>query len=190
MPLSAAPSPRRLLHTREVTLQGYLREDGLIEVEARMTDVKSYSMANIDRAGIPAGVPLHDMWIRMTLTVEEMEIVACEAAMDSTPYNICPQTAPNMARLVGLKIGKGFLRAAAQRVGGVEGCTHLRELLQPVATTAYQTRYSVLNHGPDGGEGKDKPGLAPALLNTCHSYNETGPVVARLRAEAELSAPN
>ena len=74
MPLSAATSPRRLLHTREVTLQGYLREDGLIEVEARMTDVKSYSMANIDRAGIPAGVPLHDMWIRMTLTLSLIHI--------------------------------------------------------------------------------------------------------------------
>ena len=189
MPLPAASS-RRLLHMRDVQLRGYLREDGEIEIEARMTDVKSYSMGNIDRSGIPAGEPLHDMWIRMTLTPDELEITACEAAMDSTPYNTCSQTAPKMERLVGLKIGKGFLKAASMRVGGVEGCTHLRELLQPVATTAYQTRYSLLNHVLDGGNRKDKPGLAPGLLNSCHSYNENGPVVARLMAEEEIAASN
>ncbi len=189
MPLPPASS-RRLLHMRDVQLRGYLREDGQIEIEARMTDVKTYSMSNVDRSLMPAGEPLHDMWIRMTLTPDELEITACEAAMDFTPYAICPQTAPKMERLVGLKIGKGFLKAAAMRVGGVEGCTHLRELLQPVATTAFQTQYSLLNNAQDGGAPKDKPGLAPGLLNSCHSYNENGPVVARLMAEAEISASN
>jgi hypothetical protein len=189
MPLPAASS-RRLLHTRDVQLRGYLREDGQIEIEARMTDVKTYSMANVDRSLIAAGEPLHDMWIRMTLTPDELEITGCEAVMDATPYNICSQTAPKMERLVGLKIGKGFLKAASLRVGGVDCCTHLRELLQPVATTAYQTRYSLLNHALDGGVREDRPGLAPGLLNSCHSYDERGPVVARLGAEEEIPASN
>ncbi len=189
MPLSSASS-RKLVHTRDVQLRGYLREDGQIEVEVRMTDVKSYSMANLDRSLIAAGEPLHDMWIRMTLTPDELEITACEASMDATPYTICPQTAPKMDRLVGLRVGKGFLKAASLRVGGVEGCTHLRELLQPVATVAYQTQYSVINHGPDGGSPKDKRALAPGLLNSCHSYNEHGPLVTRLRAEEENPASN
>lgn len=178
MPLSPA-SPRQMLHLRDVQLRGYVREDGQIEIEARMTDIKTYSSANIDRQ-ITSGEPLHDMWIRMTLTPDELEITGCEASMDATPYAICPQTAPNMARLVGLKIGKGFLRAASMRVGGIEGCTHLRELLQPVATTAYQTRYSLLHGGKNAPEPEVAGGVAPELLNTCHSYNEAGPVVKRL----------
>ncbi len=189
MPLPAAAA-RRLLHTRDVQLRGYLREDGQIEIEARMTDVKTYSAPNIDRSMIAAGEPLHDMWIRMTLTPDELEITACEAVMDSTPYGICPQAAPKMERLVGLKIGKGFLKAASLRVGGVEGCTHLRELLQPVATTAFQTQYSLLNHELDGGAREIEHGLAPGMLNSCHAYNEHGPLVARLRAEEEIPAPN
>ena len=39
----------------------------------------------------------------------------------------------------GCKIGPGFLKAAAARVGGTHGCTHLRELLQQMGTTAFQT---------------------------------------------------
>lgn len=189
MPLPAASS-RRLLHMRDVQLRGYVREDGQIEIEARMTDVKSYNAPNIDRTVIAAGEMLHDMWIRMTLTPDELEITACEAVMDATPYHICPQTAPKMERLVGLRIGRGFLKAASLRVGGVEGCTHLRELLQPVATTAYQTQYSLLNHTLDGGARADRQELAPGMLNSCHSYDENSAVVARLRAEAEIPASN
>lgn len=182
MPLQAAGS-RKLVHMRDVQLRGYLREDGQMEVEAHMTDHKTYSLPNTDRGCIAAGEPLHDMWIRMAVRVEDMEITACEAAIEASPYAICPQTTPKMARLVGLKIGKGFLRAASQAVGGVEGCTHLRELLQPVATVAYQTRYSLLNGHLEGKDAKGGGSPAPNLLNTCHSYAQTSPVMMRMLAE-------
>ena len=177
MPLSAA-GPRRLVHTRDIQLSGYLREDGLIEVEARMSDTKSYSMMAHDQRMIASGEPLHDMKIRVTVTPDEMEIIACEAVMDATPYAICPQTAPKMERLVGLKIGKGFLRAAAQRVGGVEGCTHLREMLQPIATVAFQTRYSLQNHVVEGAMKKQATDRGPGLANSCHAYAEPAMPVA------------
>ncbi|MBV8592615.1 MAG: DUF2889 domain-containing protein [Acetobacteraceae bacterium] len=53
------------------------------------------------------------------------------------------RTAPNFARLPGLRIGPGCLKAAAARVGGTEGCTHWRELLQQMGTTALQTIFAV-----------------------------------------------
>lgn len=171
MPLSAAGS-RRLVHTRDIQLSGYLREDGQIEVEARMRDTKSFSMETEGHCLVASGEPLHDMRIRLALTPDELEITACEAAMDATPYKICPQTAPKMERLVGLKIGKGFLRSVALRVGGVEGCTHLRELMQPIATVAFQTQYSLQNHGVDGKMKKDGAGRGPGMVNSCHAYAE------------------
>lgn len=183
MPLSAAGS-RRLIHTRDIQLCGYLREDGQIEVEAKMSDVKSYSMKNLDRHTIAAGEPLHEMRIRIALTPDTMEITACEASMDATPYSVCPQIATTMGRLVGLKIGKGFLRAAALRVGGTEGCTHLRELLQPVATVAYQTRYSLQTHDVDGKTRTQEADTGAGLLNSCHAYAQTSPVVARFAPKA------
>ncbi len=174
MPLSR-PATRNLLHMRQISVRGYQREDGLVDIEARMTDEKTHSFGNLDRDGIRAGELLHDMWIRLTLN-QQMEIVDCEAAMDSTPYGICPAVAPNLKRLAGLHVGKGFLRAAVQRLAGVEGCTHLRELLQPVATVAFQTFAGLRGHGT----GHEVP---TQLINTCHAYNEDGPVVARGRNE-------
>ena len=180
MPLSRA-EPRKLLHLRDIHLRGYERDDGLVEIEARMTDTKTYSFGNRDRGGIASGEALHDMWLRVTFS-KDMVIQACEASMDSTPHQLCPGAAPNFTRLVGLAIGKGFIKSAMQRVGGVEGCTHLRELLQPIATVALQTMMSVNKHDKSAGGGVD-----PRLVNTCYTYDETGPLITGLKANQSVS---
>jgi hypothetical protein len=131
MPLSAPAAPRALLHSRDIALRGYLREDGLYDIEAHLTDVKTAHPSNATtRDETPPGEPIHGMWLRLTVA-EDMTVVACEAASDHTPYAICPQAAPNFARLAGLRIGPGFSRAVAERVGGTHGCTHLRERAGP-----------------------------------------------------------
>ena len=45
MPLSQA-APRKHLHTRAITVQGYARDDGLWDIEGHMTDNKSYTFTN------------------------------------------------------------------------------------------------------------------------------------------------
>jgi hypothetical protein len=192
MPLSP-PVERELSHTRAILLHGYRRTDGLYDIEASLTDTKAYDFPNEERGVIAAKEPLHGMFMRMTVT-EDMAITACEAVSDHTPYAICPTAAPNFARLAGLKIGRGFLKDANLRIGGTHGCTHLRELLQQMATTAFQT----IN--PDRAkrdtEAAAKPGETisgetldakiterwggpPAILGTCLAYGTTSPVVKR-----------
>ena len=183
MPLSPPVARREQVHTRRIELQGYSREDGLFDIEARLTDTKSHGFPNEDRGWIDVGEPLHGMSMRMTVD-EEMTIVAFEAATDYSPYAICPEIAPNYAKLAGLRIGPGFLRAVAERVGGVHGCTHLRELMQQMGTVAYQTLYPVLARKKTGGTGR------PALLNSCYAYREDGPVVAKRWPEFAAAAPN
>ena len=187
MPLSR-PTKRKLLHMRDITLRGYVREDGCVDIEARMTDVKSYSFGNRDRGVIAAGEPLHDMWIRMTVT-PDLLITDCEASLDSGPYNICGDVTPNMQRLVGLRIGKGFLSAAMQRVRGPEGCTHLRELLQPVATVAMQTMIGAGKTGSTAELDEQEGHFDARFTNTCYSYAEDGPVVTRAKEMAANLSP-
>lgn len=172
MPLSE-PADRELLHLRDIALRGYRRADGLFDIEAHLTDTKTFGFANEDRGHIPAGEPLHGMWMRMTVD-EGLTIVACEAVTEYGPYTICPQAAPNFARLAGLRIRGGFLKAAAERIGGVQGCTHLRELLQQVATVAMQTTYSARMQR-ERAERVD----TPSLLGTCMAYAPDGEVVRR-----------
>ncbi len=79
-------------------------------------------------------------------------------------------------RLEGTRIGRGWLRQTRELVGGVEGCTHLNELLQPLATTAVQTLWPVR-------AAKSGQRAHPSVLNTCRTYAEDSEVVARVLPE-------
>ena len=172
MPLSEPPE-RELLHRRDIALRGYRRADGLFDIEAHLTDTKTYGFPSEDRGFVASGEPLHGMWMRMTVD-DDLKIAAFEAATEYGPYAVCPAAAPNFARLAGLSIKRGFLRAAAERVGGVQGCTHLRELLQQMATVAIQTLYSVRTRRDAEGQPE-----TPSMLNTCMAYAPDSPVVKR-----------
>jgi hypothetical protein len=173
--------PRKEVHTRTITLRGYQREDGLYDIEAHLTDTKTYSFSNDHRGEITPGTPLHGMWMRMTVD-ERLNILECEAATDFSPYALCPSAAPNFSSLAGLRIRPGFLREANSRIGGTLGCTHLRELLQQIATTAFQTvqparaRRHPKSEGLMDGKSDQKPGI----LNTCIAYGTDSPVVRKL----------
>jgi hypothetical protein len=192
MPLSQ-PVEREPVHTRTIEINGYRRTDGHYDIEAHLTDVKSFGQTNYDRGYIEAGDPIHDMWLRLTLD-EKMDIVAVEAVSDKTPYAQCPAAAPNFARLSGMRIKAGFLREATRVVGGTVGCTHLRELLQQMATTAFQTINPARARREMAAEGDaieqrgsdvfdqritEKWGGGNKILNTCMAYDEKGPLVRR-----------
>ncbi len=180
MPLSA-PVERELLHLRDIELRGYHRADGLFDIEAQLTDRKTTSHNDEDpNATVAPGKPIHGMWLRLTISVD-MVVERCEASMDHTPYDICPGAAPNFAKLAGLKIGPGFNKAVAERVGGALGCTHLRELLGQMGTVAFQTLYPIRRerekaHLADAAAGRAPAPAIPSLLGTCISYAPDSPV--------------
>ena len=55
MPLST-PTEREHLHSRQIGLMGYRRNDGLWDIEGHLTDVKTYGFKNEFRGEIAAGV--------------------------------------------------------------------------------------------------------------------------------------
>jgi hypothetical protein len=173
MPLSRS-TPRKLIHTRQIHCYGYEREDGLYDIEAHMSDVKSYSFNNKHRGEVNAGEPIHDMWIRLTVD-ENLKVHAAEACTDASPYRPCPEIAGRYKQLEGMHIGPGWNLASRKLFRGVEGCTHLTELLGPVATAAYQTIIPKRKH-----RGDVDPQKKPAMLNSCHAYSSRGQVVQEL----------
>jgi hypothetical protein len=162
------PAARTPLHTRTIRLDGFSRPDGLLDVEARLTDVKHYDLPGWGSGPLPAGSPMHDMAVTMTVDVDGT-IRAFEARTLAGPHSSCPSGAANFSRLVGLSIRKGFLKAAAERIGGVEGCTHIRELLQQMATVAFQSmremRVKSYTTNPD------RP---PPLIDSCIAWAASG----------------
>jgi len=191
MPLSP-PVGRQHLHTRRVTCQGFFREDGLWDIEGRITDEKSYEHANEWRGPLKPGDFIHDMSIRLTLD-HRFTIVDVEAVTDKSPYRMCGDIAPDFRKLIGLRIGGGFHREVRARLGGVHGCTHIVELLGPVATTAFQTiasrKADELSRAHRAGNGEApaaadpnapaKPRRKPYVIDTCHAWASDGAVVRR-----------
>jgi len=77
-----------------------------------------------------------------------------------------------------------------ERLGGVHGCTHIVELLGPVATTAFQTvssgkaRELNLAHRhkigkPPKPADPDAPKPKPYVIDNCYAWAADGPVVRR-----------
>ena len=181
MPLSP-PSPREAIHYRNIACAGYLRSDGLWDIEGHLVDSKTYDFDNDWRGNVASGTPVHDMWIRLTVG-EDLVVQDAEAATDASPFAVCPQIAPNFKRLIGLRIGPGWNRKVRARLGGVEGCTHLVELLGPMATTAYQ---SIGTHKRKRQrEAQEAPGREGRkfIINTCHAWADTGQAVKRWAPE-------
>ena len=176
MPLPT-PVARNHVHTRAIDYRGYEREDGLFDIEAHMTDTKTYEFQNKWRGTVPVGQPLHEMLLRITID-DSFTIRDIEAATENSPFQMCPEITPNYKALIGIQMGPGWRKAIRMKVGGVNGCTHLTELLFPMATVAMQTVWPLKAHRrkkADSDVGKSK--TRPVVLDTCHAWSTDSPVV-------------
>ena len=124
------------------------------------------------------------MGLRFVLN-DDLEILEVDTYLDKSPFRACPQITPNFQRLVGLKIAPGFNREVKQRLGGIQGCTHLVDLIGPLSTTAFQTIIPMLakRRGlpPMPAADKDEAGnkRRPPLVNSCHGFSSKGEVVKK-----------
>ena len=178
---------RKLMHRRSVDCTGYLRDDGLWEVEARLVDTKPFAQRDPYRGEMAAGEPVHDIGLRLAVD-NNMLIHETETMLRATPFPTCLAVEPILERLIGERIGPGWRELVRRKIGKLETCTHLSELLGPAVTTLFQT----MSYGraPEGRSSLDdqsrKPGR-PFFLGGCHSWQTDGPVVARMFPEFSTS---
>ena len=102
----STPKSRSQLHTREITFQGYAREDGLWDIEGHLKDFKTNPFQTSAKTWQP-GEAFHDMWVRVTLD-KEFVIKGIEAVMDGQPHAECTAAIPPMDSLIGERLGKGW----------------------------------------------------------------------------------
>jgi hypothetical protein len=173
MPLPQS-TDRDLMHSRDITCRGYRRKDGLWDIEGHIVDTKPYSYDDPLGTKFEAGRPIHEMWLRITID-STLLIHAAVSASDHTPYPRCRLANPVFARLEGVRIGPGWWREVRKRVGGAVGCTHIMELLRPMATTAFQT-LTVLEPYVADSESAEPP----QWIDTCVSHASDSPITAQL----------
>lgn len=178
-----APSARTPVHTRRAEFRGYRRDDGLWDIEAQMVDQKSYSHDTHGRGRLEAGDAVHGMVVRLTVD-DTMIIVDVAVAMPATPFKECQGSKPPLSALVGRTLGRGWRKTIEETMGGVRGCTHLRELLFNMATAAYQTiplyreHLRRLSGKPAPVQTRPSP-----HMGTCLAWDFDGAVVKRLKPQ-------
>ena len=175
MPLSR-PIARREVHRRIIDMQAYAREDGLYDVEAHLVDTKPFEFMRLSSPQpVPAGQALHDLWNRMTVD-SAFTLRAIEAASDVTPYGICKEAENTLSALVGERLVRGWSAMVKERLRGAASCTHLMEMLIPLATTALQ---GIRGADPKRLEKVNGPDTE-AKLDSCYAYGRSRDVVRRL----------
>ena len=159
---------REALHTRQITLQGWKRSDGLYEIEARLVDSKPFEFRPVsgDRV-IGAREPIHDMGVRIvyddTMTVRDVEAVG-----NALPYGECVKGPATLKSLIGLSMTKGWTAETRKRLAGAASCVHLAGLMTPMAAAAFQTMVVLRIERGEGGHGH-KPNV-----DSCIAYSRHG----------------
>lgn len=172
MALPPASPDRSLKHRRAIDVQVFARVDGLWEVDARLSDVKTrdWPLGGTVR---PAGTPVHDMLLRLVVDAE-MTIVAAGAQTAWMPYpGDCDAYGDAYERLAGLNLLRNFRRALKERVGGALGCTHLNELAQLLPTAVIQAFASEVPAIATLASGSEQP----FQIDRCHALRSDGEVV-------------
>ncbi|MFT5440778.1 MAG: hypothetical protein ACI9MJ_002652 [Alphaproteobacteria bacterium] len=164
---------RELIQTRSVEVSSYRRADGRWEVEGRLVDTAAFAIPNKFRGEIEAGEPIHDMNLRLTLD-ENVEITEIHAAMDSTPYAMCPAIESAFQKLKGVRIGPGWNRKIREILGGAQGCIHMVDLLRPIGTVGFKTVKR--EAGKLDQQAAARNDDSPYQINTCHTMASDGPV--------------
>ncbi|MBL0092581.1 MAG: DUF2889 domain-containing protein [Piscinibacter sp.] len=170
MALPPAAPERQLKHRRSINVQIYARGNGLWEVDAEITDVKTRD-AKLAGGLRRAGDPIHDMLLRIVVN-EQLDIVEAGSETRWMPYpGHCDDHDDAYASLVGLNLLKGFRQAVKERLGGVAGCTHITELTQVLPTAVIQAfAGEVIDTREDSAS-------RPFQIDRCHALRSDGAAV-------------
>jgi hypothetical protein len=171
MALPTAAPDRQLKHRRSIDVQIYACGNGLWEVDAEITDVKTHDAALA--GGVrPAGEPIHDMLLRVVVD-EQFNIVDAGSETRRMPYpGRCDDHGDVYRRLIGLNLLKGFHSAVKERLGGTAGCTHLTELTQVLPTAVVQAFAGEVLKTRE-----DETDRRPFQLDRCHALRSDGTAV-------------
>ncbi len=184
MPLSPTVD-RKEVHQRQIVMKAYRRSDGLYDIEGRVVDTKSEPfLSPLAQAERKPGEPVHDIWVRLVID-EWFEIKDVAASSDTTPFVVCTHAPPSLNALVGAKIGAGWSKLVREKLKGAAGCTHMMELLGPMATTAYQALWPVTSKRPPPVDVNGRP----TKIDSCFAYASNKEIVAHIWPE-HYTGPN
>lgn len=167
---------RKLLHSRSIEMCGYQRSDGLYEVEGRLRDRKPYDFIPLVHSGrfVPANESIHEMYVKLVYD-ERLVVREIDSNTLAAPYANCHEGGTALQSVVGLAMSSGWSKEVKKRLGASRCCTHLMEMLIPMATTAYQSLSLASKTQPERVDSTGRP----KKIDSCYAYSAQGALVQR-----------
>jgi hypothetical protein len=167
---------REELHFRRIDMHGYRRSDGRYEVEGRVSDRKPFEFKSPNGfKRVPPGEAIHDMGVRIVFD-DDMVVHEVTTFTDSAPYADCFDAGGALQELKGLRMASGWGSEVRRRFSGSRTCAHLKELLLPMATVAYQSLTMLRAARPDALDAEGRP----AKVDSCYAYAHERDLVKRV----------
>jgi hypothetical protein len=167
---------KKLVHTREITMQTFDLGNHSLLVEGRLVDHR-YLPGQTETS--EESRLLHHMVIQLKVKGPQMVIEEAVARMPHHPREECPEMLPGIHSLEGLEIAPGYSVTVKKAIGGAKGCAHLTSLVIAMGESAVQGYWAAY------GIGRGKLGLREEtirkFINTCHLWKEEGPILRGLR---------
>jgi len=182
--LKSESIPREELHFRRIDLRGFRRSDGLFEVESRVIDRKTHDQETALGRIIPAGTPVHDMGVRLVFD-QDLIVQDVQTFTDAAPYEACPAAGLALQDLKGLRMTSGWNKEVKSRIAKAHSCTHLVELLGPIATVAFQSLTVARRGRPDTLDANGRP----VKIDSCYAYAADGELVRQRWPDFYQPAP-
>ena len=114
----------------------------------------------------------HELNLLLQVKIADLEIVSAAADLVRLPQKYCPQVQGREQYLVGIKIGRGLIKAIGEAVGGIHGCVHLADLTLDLAKAIVVTKNKLAEVGLTKEEIDDHHGAL--FSGTCYHWTEMG----------------
>jgi len=171
---------KKHIHKRNISVDTFETGDGTIMVEGKLRDDRLlpsfvYSSGKFMEPGA-----IHDIVVRLTVSLPRLLIEKAEADMRHVPSDICREVVTSVERLVGLEIKHGFTQKVIDSMGGIQGCLHMNNLILAMASAAVQGQWAY--HSRKRGDSAMKlPEFDPSLVvNSCWLWREDGDNVRKM----------
>jgi len=184
-----------LIHTRRYEVRAFRMADDRFLLRGVVCDEKP---AGLYVTGDPDPLWLHHMIVEMEVVYPSFVIERAYAKFHQHPHLGCTDITDHYKKLEGMSIARGFNAKVKELFAGSRGCTHITALLSAMAPVAIQTgwsmRVTVMNEGesqsnPSDAENEQREKQLAGTINTCHMWDESGELVAQVRAGEAIEIP-
>lgn len=172
---------REPVHTRLISCRAFRLKNGFLEIEATLSDQKGQAVPFRSRPAVGVGEFMHRMSLTLTID-DDFRIRDVRADTEQAPWPMCGGTDAAYRQLIGLRIGPGFNRRMMELLGGIQGCTHVTELVSQAANTYMQAswpdriaRQMAVSADPRHWPDKSTVGF----VNHCHAWRQDGETLRR-----------